>query len=237
METCQAIILKHAAYTDTQKIIRVYSRDKGYLSFITPSLIFKRKHNPVHLLQLSEIEYSENEKGGLQKLRSISPLTNLPDLYSDIFKMNIVLLWAEMLDLILHQETGNENLFDFITRSTEYLNATQEDTANFNLFFLYRLAGLIGFRIDTDSWREGSVFQLQDGTFQALPCPTPYITGPNTASVIYRLCTCPLEELKTIPLDRPSRNVLLDVVLTFYRLHLHINFNIKSIQVIREVFS
>lgn len=237
MEICRAIILKQTYYTDAQKIIRVYSRDKGYLSFITPSIIFKRKNNPIHLLQISEIEYSRNEKGELHKLRSISPQVNLPHLYFDIFKMNIILLWGEILDLILRHEEKNDNLFDFITQSIEYLNTTREDVANFNLFFLYRLAGFIGFHIDTTTWQEGYVFDTANGTFHTAQENTPYLSGPNTAMVIYRLCTCTLDELKNIPLNRQSRNILLDIILMFYSLHLNTNFNIKSIQVIREIFS
>jgi DNA repair protein RecO (recombination protein O) len=39
-----------------------------------------------------------------------------------------------------------------------------------------------------------------------------------------------------IPLNQHSRNILLDIVLLYFSVHLNINFNIKSINVIREVF-
>ena len=224
-------------YTDTQKIIHVYSLEKGYLSMITPSTVFKRKSNPVHLLQIAEIEYFENEKGNLHKLHTVSSVINLPNLYFDIFKMNIVLLWGEVLDLILKNENKNESLFEFITRSVEYLHSTQKEAGNFNLFFLYRLAGLIGFRINATSWQEGYVFNINDGSFYPTDNRTPYISGPNTAKIIWKLCTCEVEEVKDIPLNQQARNILLDIILLFYSIHLNINFNIKSIQVIREVFS
>jgi len=105
------------------------------------------------------------------------------------------------------------------------------------LYFLYRLAGFIGFRINTSSWQENYVFNINDGSFYPSDPATPYISGPNTAKIIYQLCTCPLAEIKAIPLNRQSRNILLDVILLFYSIHLNINFNIKSIQVIREVFA
>lgn len=237
MEVIKAIILKTVNYTETQKIIRVYSREKGYLSLISPTSVFKRKSNPVHLLQLTEIEYAGNDKSELHKLHTASPVTNLPDLYFDIFKMNVVLLWGEILDLLLRNEGKQEELFDFIAQSCEYLNSTRGDTGNFNLFFLYRLAGLIGFHINTSSWQEGYVFNVNDGSFYPSGNNTPYISGPNTARVIHQLCTCPLAEIRNIPLNQQSRNILLDIILLFYSIHLNINFNIKSIQVIREVFS
>ena len=215
MEIVQGIILKTSPYSETQKIIRIYTKEKGYLSMISPSVVFKRKTKTVHLLQISEIEFFENEKSDLHKLRQISPIINLPELYFDIFKMNILLLWGEILNLI----------------------STHNDIGNFNLYFLYRLAGFIGFRINTSSWQENYVFNINDGSFYPSDPATPYISGPNTAKIIYQLCTCPLAEIKAIPLNRQSRNILLDVILLFYSIHLNININIKSIQVIREVFA
>lgn len=237
MDLIKAIILKTVNYSDTQKIIHAYSSEKGYVTLISPSTIFKRKSMPVHLMQISEIEYFENEKGNFHKLRNVSAITNLPNLYFDIFKMNIILLWGEVLNLILKNEGKNEHLFEFIAHSAEYLNSTQNDAGNFNLFFLYRLTGLIGFRINQSSWQEGYVFNIADGSFYPDSNGSPYISGPNTARIIHTLCSCEVNDIKTIVLNRQSRNILLDVILLFYSTHLNVNFNIKSIQVIREVFS
>lgn len=236
MEVCKAIILKTIHYSDTQKIIYAYSSGKGYLSFISPAAILKRKSMPVHLMQISEIEYFENEKSNLYKVRSISPLINLPNLYFDVVKMNIILLWGEILNLILKNEGKNEDLFEFIAHSVEYLNSTRTDTANFNLFFLYRLSGFLGYQINTSTWQEGYIFNISDGNFCPANQAASYVSGPNTARIIYRFCTCEAGEIKDIPLNRESRNILLDIILLFFTIHLNVNFNIKSIQVIREVF-
>ena len=44
MEIVQGIILKTSPYSETQKIIRIYTKEKGYLSMISPSVVFKRKN-------------------------------------------------------------------------------------------------------------------------------------------------------------------------------------------------
>lgn len=237
MSVCRGIVLKSVNYTDTQRIIHLYTQEKGMLSMISPASIFKRKNQPVHLLQYVEAEYEENRRGGLHKLKSAVTLVNLPDVYFDIYKMNILLLWGEILYLMLRNEGPNEKLFEFVTRSVEYLNTSREDVANFNLFFLYRLASPLGFRINAESWREGYLFHAGDGCFHAPESGTPCISGPNTAKIIHRLCTCEVEELKGIPLNREARRILLDVILVFYGIHLNIDFQVKSIRVIREVFA
>lgn len=237
MELVRAIILKTVNYSETQKIIYVYSKEKGYLSFISPAFLFKRKKETVQLLQITEIEYFENDKGNLHKLKTVSPIVSTPALYFDIFKMNIVLLWGEILNLVLRHEGKNENLFDYIVQSVDYLNSTKADIGNFNLFFLYRLSAFIGFKINSESWQEGFIFSIGDGSFYPSSSGKPATSGPNTARIISQLCNCQVEELKNIPLNRESRNILLDIVLHYYCLHLNIDFNIRSIQVIREVFS
>lgn len=70
MEIVQGIILKTSPYSETQKIIRIYTKEKGYLSMISPSVVFKRKTKTVHLLQISEIEFFENEKSDLHQTPS-----------------------------------------------------------------------------------------------------------------------------------------------------------------------
>ena len=54
--------------------------------------------------------------------------------------------------------------------------------------------------------------------------------------MIHKLCSCQVEELADIVLDRKSRSILLDIILLFFSIHLNTDFNIKSIKVIREVF-
>lgn len=236
MEVVQAIVLKTFQFSDNQKIVRAFSKEKGYLSFITPSSFFKKKNCTVHLMQVVEAEIFYTEKSSLYKLKSVTSLANLSAVYFDIYKMNIALLWGEVLDLILRNEQKNTDLFDFIFQSLEYLNTATKDVANFNLFFLYRLTTLIGFKIDTSAYEEGYVLDINGGIFIPSGGRDTYVSGPNAAQIIHKLCTCQVEELGDIPLDRKSRSILLDIILLFLSIHLNTDFNIKSIRVIREVF-
>ena len=236
MEICTGFVLKLSEYSDTLKIIHFYSREKGYISMIAPTSIFKRRNKPVHLFQIVEIEYSVNNHGGLHHLKSADTIKNLPNLYFDVIKMNILLLWGEVLNLILKNEEPNDALYNFIINSIEYLNTSEEDTGNFNLFFLYRLSTFLGLRINTDSWQEDYLFSIADGCFYPADRNSGCISGPNTARTIHRICTCLTEELSNIPLNQSARNILIDIIFIFYERHLNIHFNTKSIQVIREIF-
>ena len=237
MEVVKAIILKSIPYTENQRIIKTYSAEKGYLSFITTTPPSKRKNNgAIQCMQITEIEYMESPTGDLHKITSILPLNNISSIYFHVYKMNIALLWGEILNPILQHEEKNENLFEFIEHAVEYLHSTGEEIANFNLYFLYRLCGLLGFRIDTESYRTGYIFNVNDGRFYPPEGKADYSTGPHSAQAIYHFCSSPLSDIGKIPLNRESRSILLDIVLLFLGFHLNLNFNNKSIRVIREIF-
>lgn len=236
MEVVRGIVLKVQAFSDTQKIVHIFTQERGYLSFISPSFIFKKNNLTACAMQVVEAEFYENQKNGLHKLASLSPLFNTSAVYFDIYKMNIALLWSEVLNILLRNEQKNEVMFHFLVKAVEYLNTTREDVANFNLFFLYRLAAPAGFKIDISSYSPGYVFNIHAGRFSSPDAGLPYISGPNAAKTICELCSCKLEELKNISLNRESRNVLLDIILLFFGIHLNTDFNVKSVKVIREVF-
>lgn len=237
MDVVRAVILKRIRYTDTQRIIYAFSKEDGYISMITPAYIFKKNDLTTTNMQAVEMEFFRSEKGTLHKLKSVSPILSTQSIYFDIYKMNIALLWSEILVSVLHHEQKNEDLFDFLVKSVEYLNSTKDDYANFNLFFLYRLPGLIGYRINASGYTPGHVFNPHDGSFYAPDGNQGRISGPNTAGVIHSLCTCQLEEVRNISLNRQSRTILLDIILFYLGLHLNTELNTKSIQVIREVFA
>ena len=97
MHTVKAIILKSIPHSEQQQILHVYSEERGYMQMITPLALFKRKANTsAQCMQIVEIEFIPNERGGLHKLKSFSPLVNTSAIYFDVYKMNIALLWGEI---------------------------------------------------------------------------------------------------------------------------------------------
>ena len=189
------------------------------------------------MMQIAEIEYFQNTNGGLNKLKSISSKITTTNIYYSVFKMNIAMLWGEILNILLKKEGKNERMYDYIEQSVEYLNYSEKDFSNFNLFFLFRLNTLLGFEIDTSTYQKGYLFDINGGAFIEKALNEIYIAGVNTAAIIYKLCTIRLEELVNIPLSGKSRSKLLDIILLYYSLHLNTNFNTKGIKVLREIFN
>jgi DNA repair protein RecO (recombination protein O) len=238
MEVANAIVLQAVPYLERQRIARLFSRERGFLSMITPATASRRMDGGAfRAMQIVEVEYAASTRGGLHGLRSIRPSRATNAIGLDIVKMNVALLWGEVLYPVLRDEPRNEPLHDYLRRSVEYLDAAGSDVANFNLFFLYRLCGLLGIRVDTSTFRPGYLFHPRDGRFCPPGVPSAAIVGPRAAAAIYRLCHDPLETAGEIPLNREGRGLLLDTVLSFIGYHLHVNLDTKGVRVLREVFA
>lgn len=236
MKVVQVIVIKIVPYSDTQRIIRTFSKESGYLSFIVPTYLIKKRGEQIHPLQLLEIEFQPNDKGTLHKMKSATPLQTTHNLYFDIIKMNIALLWGEYLDLILREEKQNEALYNYLSTSIAYLTTLEESVGNYNLYFLYRLTTFVGFKIDSLSYHDGFIFNLENGKFFPESAGKEAIAGPNAARIVYQLISHPLDQLSNIRLNRQGRSILLDILSEYFSLHLNTDFHTKSMKVIRSVF-
>ena len=95
METVTGVILKTQDYTDNRKIVSVFSKERGYMTFMAPSFVFKRNNSRTAVcMQIAEIELYENTRSGLHKLKTMIPVVHNAAVYLDVYKMNIALLWS-----------------------------------------------------------------------------------------------------------------------------------------------
>ena len=82
MHTIKAIILKSIPHSEQQQILHVYSEERGYMQMITPLALFKRKANTsAQCMQIVEIEFIPNERGGLHKLIALPAREHIGHLF------------------------------------------------------------------------------------------------------------------------------------------------------------
>ncbi|MDR0982033.1 MAG: DNA repair protein RecO C-terminal domain-containing protein [Culturomica sp.] len=239
MQLIKGIIIRIIKHAESKKIIHLYSEEQGSMFFITAPHIFKDNNVGINVMQVVEIEYLESLRSEIKRIVKISPIVDIHKIYNNIYKVNIAVLWSEVLYNLIRKEPKNNALYDFIVHSIEYLAEIKAGIANFNLFFLYRLSVYIGYKINTDSYRENYVFNINGANFidpNDKTYENHFLSGPNVAKAIHFLLTCKTEDLYRLMLDKPARLKLLDIVLAFYHVHFGQEFNIKSIKVIMEVF-
>ncbi len=109
-----------------------------------------------------EFEGLVSTKMQLHRFREVRSGLVLQSLPFDVRKSTIALFMAEVLYRLVKESEPNPNLFEFVWRSVEALDALGEGTANFHIWFLARLSRFLGFG-PGNSYASGDWFDIREG--------------------------------------------------------------------------
>lgn len=242
----EAIVLHSIKYGEQKIIVDMFTRQHGRLSFIVSlpkSQHGKLKKQYFQPLSLLMIECDVRPQLQLQKLREASILTPLPSLLCEPTKLSISLFLSEFLYHALKGEQQNTLLFDYVSSSILWLDNRQHDYANFHLAFLMRLSRFLGFypnldrdELKTEDKEENLYFDLRAATFcEAPPLHRDYLM-PREAATLQLMMRMDFSSLHLFRMNRRQRNRCIEVALQFYRLHLPDFPDLRSLEVLRELW-
>ena len=235
-----AIVLHNIKYGDSKMIVDMFTRAHGRMSFLVPmpksakSKIRKQLFQPLSLLSL---EYDYRPKVQLQKLREASmqhPYSSLP---FDIDKVTVGMFLAEFLYHSLYGEQANEPMFEYIADSLMWFDGAPSPVSNFHLVFMMRLTRFLGFYPNIDDYSQGCVFDLRSGDFStSVPAHRDYL-APGESSLMSLMLRMNYPTMHLFRMSREQRNRLLDVIVSYYRLHIPSFPEMKSLEVLRNLYN
>lgn len=234
-----AIVLHTQRYNDTSFIAVLFTAAEGSVSFMVRIPKSRRAAIQAKLFRpfaLLEVEWDERGMRNLQRLRSCTlsrPYFSIP--YNP-FKTTVTLFLAEFLYSALREEKTGGTLFDFIRDSFLWLDLCKQHFANFHLALLIRLTRYLGFFPNAENFAQGRPFDLLNSRFTSVEPDHPYYVTPKEAAFIPNLLRMNYETMHLFRFSRAERNRLLDVICTYYRLHVPGFPQLKSPDVLREVF-
>ncbi|MBP5338163.1 MAG: DNA repair protein RecO [Prevotella sp.] len=236
-----AIVLHTIKYGEQKLIVDMFTRELGRQSFVVPisksgrSKLKKQYFQPLTLLT---VEADVRQPSNLQKLRDATLLQPLTSMLTEPSKLAIGLFIAEFLCHALRDEQRNEQLFDYVRLSIEWLEGRQADYANFHLVFLMHLSRFLGFFPNLAGAGEKALcFDLRAGVFCATPPPHHEWLAPHEARRIRLMMGMDYPSMHHLRLSRTVRNRTLEIIETYYRLHLPAFPELRSLPVLRELFS
>jgi len=166
-------------------------------------------------LAIIDGEVVENSKSDLWRLRELSASEPLGGIRNDIRKNTMTLFMSEVLYRTLRDGTYEEGLFEWCRRSILTLDALDSDFSNYHLRFLLEFAGALGF----------------SPTFEDL---APF-AGEHLHVVKQLLTSSPAETL-LIPMNGVQRNAVASLLLDYIGYHTDSQINIRSLQVLRDLY-
>ena len=235
----QAIVLHSIKYGETRLIVDMFTRSHGRLSFIVnipKSAKAKVKKQLFQPLTLLEIEADIRQKVQLQKLKDMRLAVPFLSIPFHPHKLAISLFVAEFLYYALRSEQRNELLYDYLENSFLWLDGQDGYFANFHLVFLMRLSRFLGFYPNLDDYVAGDYFDLRESVFLSLPPVHHDFLYPEEAGKVQLMMRMDYPTMHLFRLSHQERNRLLEVSLTYYRLHLPDFPEMKSVSVLQELY-
>lgn len=216
------LVLHVAKYADDKLIAETYTATQGAQSFLIRISHGGRKSSVPHTLfqplALLNVEWTESRRSTLIKPTAALPLHIPYGIQGDPVRTALALFLADILRAILRNEPSSPELFSYCEYAIRWLDAADErSVSNFHIAFLVRLTHLLGI---APSKEEVSAV-----------CPAIY--QPYTE----RLLRINLSNQHLYRFTRQQRAEFLRLILLYYHLHLPSFPELKSVEVLTELFN
>lgn len=236
----KGIALHYIKYGDNSIIVTIYTKSSGRQSFIVKGAFGKKSQVRANLfapLNLLELEVENKPGRDLQIIKEAINNPSFGNLHISPFKNAIAVFIAEVLYRSMQEQEPNERLFEFMFNAFQILDhENANNAANFHLAFLVQLLKFSGFYPQNNFSELAPVFDLMNGRFEAnIPAHGFYVTG-LTAETFSKIVSHSFEQALHLPIKRDTRLQLLEKITEYYKLHFSGMGQIKSLQILREVF-
>ncbi len=234
----RGIVFKTTDYSESSVIVQVFTEKFGLQSYLINGVkkprakISRNMLQPLHLLEMVVYHKPNGNIQRVAELRNVPVLKTIP---YEVVKSSLVIFLNEVIYKAVRQQETDENLFNFIFYSIEWLDNQEQGLANFHLLFLVQLSKYLGFHPERNESTNVHYFNLKDGLFVGKrPEHNLYLAPPYT-QYFNLLIGRNFENLIEIRLPQDVRRFLLDRLLEYYALHIDGFGQIRSHEVLEEV--
>ncbi len=238
-EKLRGIVLNTIRYSDKHNIVHIYTDGRGLMSFAVPQgkTHAARMRNAM-LMPLSLVDLEAGIRSGrdlalMRELRRNYPLATI---YSDPIKNAIALFISELLAHVIQEPEGNPYLFQYIEQSVKLLEELPGQVGNFHICFLFHLGAHLGIQPNLESYRKGYWFDMTDGVFMPSAVRGHALLQPEEAQVIHLLSRMTFSNMGVFRFNREERNRMLDVIISYYRLHNAAIGTLRSPDILKQLF-
>lgn len=239
MTRSRAIVLRTIKHSDTSVIVETYTATEGRTGFLVriPKTRRATVKNVIFTpLALLELEWNMRPAVNLQRVRNAKPYVVFSSIPFEPKKTCISLFLAEFLCYALRESAPDKDMFDFIETSVRWLDATADNCANFHIAFLLHLSQYLGFYPNLEGYAPHSYFDLTNGRFCTVRPAHTHIIEPSEAGLLPTLMRMKYATAPRFTFTQIQRRRLLNALDEYYRLHLPAFPELKSLEVLRQVF-
>ena len=235
--TTKAIVLYTIKYSDSSLIVKCYTEQEGLKSYLLKGILNSKKGKikAAYFQPLTQLKIvaNHNTKGNLNSLKEVNISYPYKTIYKDIIKQSVVIFLSEVLSNSIQEEEKNSQLFNYLETALTWLDLHQK-IANFHILFLFNLTKFLGFYPDLSN-NDKSGFNLFEGNFTNNVNDKNVISGYKFYQ-FKKLLGINFDAIENVSYNKEERQLVLQVILQFFKLHLGSFRDPKSLQVLETVF-
>lgn len=240
-ENIRGIVLRTVKYGDASLIVDLFTESRGRQSFMASVARSKRAARSVSLWQpLSMIAFTADIRpsmGKLPKPAEAHAYYNYLELPFSPIKSTLALFLAEFLCAALREEKENAPLYRYLESSFQWLDMVENPVAmaNFHLAFLMHLSRFIGIYPNLDT--PANYFDLVSGCYCDRQPSHAHFLRHEEAKLLPTLFRMDYPTMHIFRFSRQARQRILHVLNEYYRLHVPGFPELKSLEVLHELYS
>lgn len=237
--TTEGIVLHSIKYGESSIIATIFTNDFGRQSYLINAARSKNSKNKASLLQplfLVDLVAYQKQSHELHRIKEIKSTQIYQSLSLDISKSTISIFLAEILYKSVNEQESYPEMFDFIKNSLLYFDLMESGFSNFHIWFLLRLTEYLGFLPDMNRAGYQNWFDMKKGEIVAFQPSHPFYANKDLTEFLADLASLKIHELADYMVPRKIRDQLITVVVDYYHLHFENLGEIKSLNVLREIF-
>lgn len=231
-------VLQSIRYGDTSLIVRFYTLNNGLQSYMVKGVRGKDSKNRIAFFQpmtfLRFVQSGKPHGNALAYLKDPEIAYSYQSIPLVMNKSAILLYLSELLSHTLTQQERNDDLYQYIFQSVVWLDLVESGYANFPLYFTLGLTKFLGFYPQANVG-SNTYFDMMEGQFVATQPPHPYYLEKEDCARLSKLLDCHIDDLSSVSMTGAQRNMLLDGILTFMRLHAPVLKGLQSHEILRDI--
>jgi DNA repair protein RecO (recombination protein O) len=234
----KAIVLSSLKYGDTSLIVKCYTEEEGVKTYLIRGVLKPKKKGikVAYFQPLTQLKIvaNHNSKNTLNSIKEVQVHHPYRTIHSDIVKQAVVFFLSEILSSSIQEEEQNKTLYSYLETAFVWLD-THDKITNFHLLFLLNLTRFLGFYPDMSD-KDKIGFNLLEGNFS---------DSTQDKNVIYRndfyqfkkLLGINFDSIENVSYSKAERQLVLQMIIEYFKLHLDNFRKPKSLQVLEIVFS
>jgi DNA repair protein RecO (recombination protein O) len=236
----RGIVFNHIKYSETSLIVTIYTERYGRQAYIVNGVRGKQariKANMFQSLFLLNMEVYYKPNRDLQRAKEIQNVFIFTSMPYDLKKSTIAIFISEILYKTIQEQEPNQELFDYLFTSIQMLDIKDKGLSNFHIYFLINLSKYLGFFPSNNYSDTNCYFDLKAGSFMQLKPMHKSFLDKDLSVIFSKMLLFSDDQHADLKMEHKERTLLLEKIIEFYTLHNEGVKDIKSLNILKEVFN